>query len=231
MKALVVLLASVLCLGGLPAEAQESEQDQEIKVYEKIIRPEKRFMIYLSNLDGSGERELVEGSYPSLSPDQKHVAFVRESSLYRLEIETMAEKILLDKEEAYLLNRGPGSPQWHPDGRTIFFDMSNVFHYGLRLWAGSVLDRDRRHQVSGDQERSRVRLPPCPDRDMAHGSLSRIVTRRPAKLLYTVDCLIHRRDAGRRPVPCVSTMLYLTRSGSPLLPKSPVASRWPHDLL
>ena len=127
MKALVVLLASVLCLGGLPAEAQEAEQDQEIKVYEKIIRPEKRFMIYLSNLDGSGERELVEGSYPSLSPDQKHVAFVRESSLYRLEIETMAEKILLDNEEAYLLNRGPGNPQWHPDGRTIFFDMSNVF--------------------------------------------------------------------------------------------------------
>ena len=127
MKALVVLLASVLCLGGLPAEGQEAEQDQEIKVYEKIIRPEKRFMIYLSNLDGSGERELVEGSYPSLSPDQKHVAFVRESSLYRLEIETMAEKILLDNEEAELLNRGPGNPQWHPDGRTIFFDMSNVF--------------------------------------------------------------------------------------------------------
>ena len=127
MKALVVLLASVLCLGGLPAKAQEAEQDQEIKVYEKIIRPEKRFMIYLSNLDGSGERELVEGSYPSLSPDQKHVAFVRESSLYRLEIETMAEKILLDNEEAYLLNRDPGIPQWHPDGRTIFFNMSNVF--------------------------------------------------------------------------------------------------------
>ena len=127
MKALVVLLASVLCLGGLPAEAQEAEQDQGIKVYRKIIRPEKRSMIYLSNLDGSGERELVEGSYPSLSPDKKHVAFVREGSLYRLEIETMAEKILLDNEEAELLNRGPGNPQWHPDGRTIFFDMSNVF--------------------------------------------------------------------------------------------------------
>ena len=127
MKALVVLLASVLCLGGLPAKAQESEQDQEIKVYEKIIRPEKRFMIYLSNLDGSGERELVEGTCPSLSPDQKHVAFVRESSLYRLEIETMAEKILLDNEEAELLNRGPGNPHWHPDGRTIFFDMTEIF--------------------------------------------------------------------------------------------------------
>ena len=127
MKALVVLLASILCLGGLPAEAQEAEQDQGIKVYRKIIRPEKRSMIYLSNLDGSGERELVEGSYPSLSPDQKHVAFVRESSLYRLEIETMAEKILLGNEDAYLLNRDPGNPHWHPDGRTIFFDMGNVF--------------------------------------------------------------------------------------------------------
>ena len=127
MKALVVLLASVLCLGGLPAEAQEAAQDQGIKVYRKIIRPEKRSMIYLSNLDGSGERELVEGSYPSLSPDQKHVAFVRESSLYRLEIETMAEKILLGNEDAYLLNRDPGNPHWHPDGRTIFFDMGNVF--------------------------------------------------------------------------------------------------------
>ena len=39
----------------------------------------------------------------------------------------MAEKILLDKEEADLLNRAPGNPHWHPDGRTIFFDMTEIF--------------------------------------------------------------------------------------------------------
>ena len=77
-------------------------------------------------MDGSGERELVEGSFPSLSHDQKHVAFIRRGSLYRFEIETMAEKLLLDHEETNR-NRRASNPHYHPDGRTIFFDMVNVF--------------------------------------------------------------------------------------------------------
>ena len=124
MKALVVLLASVLCLGGLPAEAQEAEQDQGIRVYEKFL--EGQWAIYLSNLDGSGERKLTLGCCPSLSPDQKHVAFIREGNLYRLEIETMGEKLLLGYEEANL-GWFVSNPHWHPDGRTIFFEMVSVF--------------------------------------------------------------------------------------------------------
>ena len=120
MRTLVVLLAFVLCLGGLPAEAQDAAHEQGLKVYVKVIRAEKRFMIYLSNLDGSGERELVEGFWPSLSPNQKHVVFVRDG-LMLLDLDTMEEKTLLSGEEANLLfNRGPANPHWHPNGRTIF---------------------------------------------------------------------------------------------------------------
>ena len=53
MKALL-LLASLFCFGGMPAGAQE-EENQGIKVYGI------KGVIYKSNLDGSGEQRLTEG--------------------------------------------------------------------------------------------------------------------------------------------------------------------------
>ena len=51
MKALVLLLACLSYLGVLPANAQE------IKVYWKFVDDDREHVIYISNLDGSGERE------------------------------------------------------------------------------------------------------------------------------------------------------------------------------
>ena len=120
MMALVLLLASLSCLGGQPARAQKGGKDQGFKVYE---RSEK---IYMSDLDGSGERKLAEGYSPALSPDRIHLAFGRNWNLYLLDLGTMEEEILVEYDENGL-NRGAFFPQWHPNGRTIFFNMANGF--------------------------------------------------------------------------------------------------------
>ena len=112
MKALVLLLASVLCFGGMPAKAQEEEtEDQGFKVYAK------REVIYISNLDGSGERELTEGYHPALSPDRNHMAFGKRADLYLMDLETEEETLLLDNRTASPSGNGGGrtspmAPQW-----------------------------------------------------------------------------------------------------------------------
>ena len=119
MKALVLLLASLLFLDGSPAHAQE-EENQGIKVYGK------RGVIYKSNLDGSGEQRLTEGWGPALSPDQRQVAFPRDGNLYLLDLETMEEKILVEYDPD-ITTWSIDIPFWHPRGSTIFFNWVSVF--------------------------------------------------------------------------------------------------------
>ena len=92
MRALLLLLVSLSHLGSLPAEAQDEEENQKIKVYET-----KEGVIYISNLDGSGERKLTDGYSAILSQDQRHVTFRRNGDLYLLDLKTMEEKTLLRK--------------------------------------------------------------------------------------------------------------------------------------
>ncbi len=129
MKALVLLLASVLCFGGMPAKAQEEEtEDQGFKVYAK------REVIYISNLDGSGERQLAQGYDPALSPDRTRMVYIRLSDLYLMDLETEEETLLLD--HTTIGGRSIQTPRWHPDGRTIFFDFVSVFL--IDLWAVEI---------------------------------------------------------------------------------------------
>ena len=127
MKALV-LLASLFCFGGMSAQAQEeeTEQDQGFRVYHR------REVIYISNLDGSGERELTEGYHPALSPDRTHMAFCKRADLYLMDMETEVETLLLNT-ATISTNAGAGYPKWHPNGRTIFFDFASGFW--IQLWA------------------------------------------------------------------------------------------------
>ncbi len=113
MKAL--LLLALYCFGGMPAGAQE----EGIKVYVNL----EEGVIYKSNLDGSGEQRLVEGWGPDLSPDQRHVAFTRNKSLYLFDLQTMKEKILVEIDTG----RPAVEPVWHPRGSTIFFNRTGVF--------------------------------------------------------------------------------------------------------
>ena len=121
MKALLLLLASFYCFGGMPAGAQE--ENQGIKVYGT-----KEGVIYKSNLDGTGEQKLTEGYAPALSQDQRHVAFTRYGNLYLLDLQTMGEMILVEHDPD-TINAFAVAPLWHPDGSrtTIFFNMENIF--------------------------------------------------------------------------------------------------------
>ena len=131
MKALVLLLA-FFCFGGMPAGAQEeeTEQDQGFKVYHK------REVIYISNLDGSGERKLADGWSPALSPSRTHIVYVRRGDLYMMDLETEEETLLLNTAtmEGGSINAGAGYPRWHPNGETIFFDFGSTDIH-LDLWA------------------------------------------------------------------------------------------------
>lgn len=123
MSAPVLLLASLLCFGKVPAGAQEAE-NQGIKVYGTLDG-----VIYKSNLDGSGEQKLTEGDGPALSPDQRHMAFTRDRNLHLLDLETGEESALVeyDPDDPEKANRHIVAPIWHPRGSTIFFNMESVF--------------------------------------------------------------------------------------------------------
>ena len=109
-------------MGGGSTEAQEEETDQqEIKVYEKFV--DRQFRIYISNLDGTGERLLAEGYDPALSPDRNQVVYVRNSNLYLMDLGTEEERLLLDTAPIDV-NSGGHLPRWHPNGRTIFFEFA-----------------------------------------------------------------------------------------------------------
>ena len=124
MKApVLLLLASLLCFGSMPAGAQDQESEG-VKVYGR------RGVIYKSNLDGSEEQKLADGYGPALSPDHRHVTFTRGRNLYLLDLATMVEKILVeyDPDKA---NRDIEDPIWHPRGSTIFFNMVSLFLFDI----------------------------------------------------------------------------------------------------
>ncbi len=135
MKALVLLLAFLFCFGcEMPVEAQAQEeeeagQDQGFKVYWEFVDDDREYVIYRSNLDGSGERELAVGYTPALSPDRTHMVYVRLADLYLMDLETEEETLLLDNRTISPSgNAGAGHPKWHPDGETIFFDLGSIAH-------------------------------------------------------------------------------------------------------
>ena len=141
MKALV-LLAFLFCLGcEMPVggqveenQGEEENQEQGFKVYRKWGDEDSE--IYISNLDGSGERKLADGYDPALSPDRTQMVYVRLSDLYLMDLETEEETLLLNTAtmEGGSINKGAGVPKWHPDGRTIFFDFGSIAHL-IDLWA------------------------------------------------------------------------------------------------
>ncbi len=115
-------------------------QGQGIKVYGDIDFERSRRVIYISDADGSGARELTEGHSPSLSPDQKQVAFGGAdrftAGLWVMDLESGEKRWLLDsiKFAEMLGESGPSSVRqirWSPDKKLIFFDWVSGFMIDL----------------------------------------------------------------------------------------------------
>ena len=126
MRYIVWSLVLSFSLGATFAGAQE--RVQRIKVYDK------RRVIYVSNEDGSDERVLTNGYDPSLSPDQKYVAFGKaelpQTGLWIINVESGKEKKIIDSPTfAEMIGtsiRALRQPRWSPDGKTIFFDWAGT---------------------------------------------------------------------------------------------------------
>ena len=117
--------------GGIPAGPQEEDvEDQGFKVYHNRLDDDREHVIYISNPDRSGERELAVGYRPALSPDRTHMVYVRRSDLYPLDLETKEETLLLDS-STISENFGVGASGRHPDGTTVFFDSVSGFWIDL----------------------------------------------------------------------------------------------------
>lgn len=93
----------------------------------RLITFERNDAIYIANLDGTGERKMAVGIFPSISPDNTHLAFTSvekkgETSYLRriavLEIASGEMKVFKDvpSENSYY-------PAWSPDGKRILFTL------------------------------------------------------------------------------------------------------------
>ncbi|MDO5036595.1 MAG: S41 family peptidase [Porphyromonas sp.] len=106
-----------------------AERDGKWNLYmSEIAREEDKSFVYASEIR---EKQLTNDSLPSFqplfSPDGKEVAFLRDrSAIYVLNIETMQERMVMDKKFNYSYSDGDQSFNWSPDGRWIITDYIGV---------------------------------------------------------------------------------------------------------
>jgi Tol biopolymer transport system component len=99
--------------------------------------------VYLINTDGSGERLLARSGYhPSWSPDGKAVVFVRGNRLFRVEVTTGRESLLLDGARPPLSADWLETPNLSANGRRLAVTVRSRNYGGvavLDLETGSLV--------------------------------------------------------------------------------------------
>jgi len=100
------------------------------------FRDDRAWDVYLINADGSGERLLTRNGYhPTWTPDGRSVIFLRGPQVFRLDIQTGQEELLLDSARE-LPGIGIGDVEISPDGTRLALGISpNVGLFDLKTRA------------------------------------------------------------------------------------------------
>jgi TolB protein len=97
--------------------------------------------IYVSNLDGSGAKKVVDGDWPSLSPDGTRVAF---NTVSEKSVDRYIAIVDVDSRSVTLLATIPSHnncvPVWSPDGAKLIFNSLSD-----KAWRLGVVDVDGAH--------------------------------------------------------------------------------------
>jgi Tol biopolymer transport system component len=115
--------------------------------------------VFLINVDGTGERRLVRGGYhPTWTADGAAVLFEREMQVFRYDLASRQERLVLDVGKAFPGVTEFGDVELGPDGRRLAFGLRGSFAGAFGLQGGYsgavVLDPETRTLASLTREQS-----------------------------------------------------------------------------
>ncbi len=92
--------------------------------------------VFLVNTDGTGERRIAQGGYhPTWTADGRAVLFHRETRVFRYDLATRQESLVLDGTREFPGVGEIGDFELAPDGRRLAFGLRGTFH-GVSWTAG-----------------------------------------------------------------------------------------------
>lgn len=174
----VSVISSSEVSGLLIAPASYSFSDDESLLIltdgtESIYRHSSKANAYVVNIAGGKTLKLEGGKvmYPTISPDNKHLAYVRDNNMYITEISSGKESAITSDgkrneiingavdwvyEEEFSMSRGF---EWSPDGKYIAFyrfDESKVKEFSMDIFAGLYPGQEKWKYPKAGEDNSKV---------------------------------------------------------------------------
>jgi dipeptidyl-peptidase-4 len=139
---------------------------------ERIYRHSSKSKAYVINI-GSGQMTMLPGKvmYPTLSPDNSNVAYVRDNNLYYFDLRNQKETAITTDgkqnqiingavdwvyEEEFSMSRGF---EWNGDGNAIAyyrFDESAVKEFSMDMWGGLYPTQEKWKYPKAGEDNSKV---------------------------------------------------------------------------
>jgi len=92
----------------------------------------QKVQLYAVPFDGGKPRTLSEGDYPIISPDNDHVAFIRNQQVYGVSLSDTATKAV----NLFQIRGNVGSLEWSPDGEKLAFAAYRGDHSLIGIYSG-----------------------------------------------------------------------------------------------